>query len=237
MERERTDLHFSKGQEKRLLNAAAAAIGMDFPNPERLGCPEPYAIRDLAYRQTPLMETGELVDHIATCAPCFDAYSLFRRRRRLSRAGGTIMLAAGVLAFALLWHHALSPIPHPQLPAAGTAAPPVERATLDYREISPTRTVEPHLHIDKAPDLPKANLDLTILLPLGTEDGEYLVEVRTLSGDVVSHAMGRAEWNGSAETLATKLDLRNLGAGRYSLALRATVSSWHVYPLNLQNVK
>ena len=47
-------------------------------------------------------------------------------------------------------------------------------------------------------------LDLAVLLPLGTEDGEYSIEVRNAWGEVVVQAVGRARWNGTAEMLAAK---------------------------------
>src|SRR5579872_6227513 len=113
MEREPTDSYLSNREEKNLLHAAAAAVRTDFPNPDHRGCPDPSAVRKLARRSIPLRETSGLVDHIATCAPCFEAYTRFRRHFRLARAGGpTLLGVAGLVALTAWWPHAQTHGPH-----------------------------------------------------------------------------------------------------------------------------
>jgi hypothetical protein len=116
------------------------------------------------------------------------------------------------------------------------ASIPVTIATLDLGEISPTRSTEPRGSAEQAPHLQKAYLDLTILLPLGTEDGEYAIELRNQAGDALTRSTGKARWDGTAETLATKLDLRALAVGRYTVALREAGSSWRTYPVILEDL-
>ncbi len=237
MERQPSGFYLSRSEEKKLLGAAAAAVETDFPNPERIDCPEPRSVRDLARRRIPITETAGLVDHIATCAPCFDAYSRFRRQCKRVRAGSVVVVAVtGILALTLWRPHVSSLFPYRQPTAMVNPSTPSETATVDFRELSPTRSAEPQRHNPQTPRLRNVKLDLTVLLPFGTEDGEYSIEVRNASGEVVVQAVGRARWNGTAETLATKLDLRNLPAGRCTMALRASGSAWHVYPLILGDV-
>src|SRR5262245_41363632 len=80
----------SRRQEKRLLQAAADVTRTEYDNPERAGCPTPETLELLARRRFPLRDSQQLVDHIATCSPCFVAYSRFRaahkRRVRISYA-------------------------------------------------------------------------------------------------------------------------------------------------------
>jgi hypothetical protein len=238
MEGHRAEQHLTRSQEKRLLRAAAAAIKTEFPNLERCGCPELAAVRNLAQRRIPLPETGDLVDHIATCALCFDAYTRFRRRRRAVRVGGPILaFVVCMIVLALLWPHRASPVPIRPPLIAELPTVPVRKATLDYRGTSPTRSAESQYRPGEAPRLPRAVVDLSILLPIGTEDGAYSVELRASSTRAVIRANGTAKWDGRAETLATRVDLRQLAAGEYALALRKDGSSWRTYRVILEEGK
>ena len=238
MEGHRNEQHLTRRQEKRLLRAAAAAIKTEFPNPERCGCPESTAVRSLAQRRIPLSEAGDLVDHIATCAPCFDVYTRSRCRRRAVQLGGPILaFVVCIIVLALLWPHRASPLPiHPPL-IAELPPVPMRKATIDYRGTSPTRSAESQYRPGEVPRLPRAVVDLSILLPIGTEDGAYSVELRASSTRPVIHVNGTAKWDGRAETLATRVDLRQLVTGEYTLALRKDGSSWRTYRVILEEDK
>jgi hypothetical protein len=238
MERDATRFYLSKRQEKNLLHTAAAAVRTDFPNPDHRGCPDPSAVRKLARRSIPLRETADLVDHIATCAPCFDVYTRFRRHLRLARAGGPILLVvAGLVALMAWWPHSRTPGPHQQERAQVTTAVPIENAMLDFREMSAARSAETGHHSEPPPRIRKAYIELTILLPLGSDDGEYSLELRNSAGAVLISAPGAARWDGAAEKLITRLDLRGLAKGEYALALRQGDSSWRTYDVILEDVR
>jgi hypothetical protein len=238
MEERRTEERLTRRQEKRLLRAAAAAIKFEFPNPERCGCPDPEAVRSLAQRRIPLPQTGDLVDHIATCAPCFDAYTRLRRRRRIIWVGAPILAVVICLVALALWlSHRAALVPSRQQLLANLPPISVRQATIDYRETSPTRSAGPQDRAEETLQLPRAVLDLTILLPLGTEDGEYSVELRTSESNAVFRATGPAKWDGHAVTLATRVDLRQLTPGAYTLALRKDGSSWRTYRVVVEELK
>jgi hypothetical protein len=230
---------FTRSQERLLLRAVAAAIKTDFPNPERCGCPNPEAVRNLAQRRIPLSQTGDLVDHIATCAPCFDAYSRLRRRRRTVRViGPAVVGIICLIALALLSSpHRVPPVPPRQQLLANLPPIPVRPVTIDCRQTSPTRSPEPHVHVGESPHLPRGVLDLTILLAVGTEDGEYSIELRTSGTQAVVHASGSAKWDGHAVTLATRVDIRQVAAGVYTLALRKDGASWRTYRVIVEELK
>jgi len=237
MEHTGTELHLTDRQEKRFLREARAAIRAQFPNPQRSGCPKPNTIRDLALRRIPLVETGDLVDHVATCAPCFDTYRRYRRNRRLAQVGAPTLLAVlAVLALVWWWPHRLSRN-HSQPHLAVVSPPAILKATVDYREFSPTRSGEGTIGSKPTPHLHTALLDLAILLPLGTDDGAYAIEFRTAAGNAVAQATGTATWDGRAEVLAARVDLRNLVEGEYTIALREADGSWRIYPLILEGGK
>jgi hypothetical protein len=230
-------LYLTDRQEKRLLRGARAAIQAQFPNPQRCGCPEPDTLRNLALRRIPLEETGDLVDHVATCAPCFDAYRHYRRNRRIARIGPPTLLAViGVLALVLFWPHRVYHNPtQPHL--AVVSPPPIRKVTIDYREFSTTRSGERTIGSRRIPHLRMELSDLAILLPLGTADGTYAIELRPPAGNAAAQATGTATWDGQAEVLTARVDLRNLAEGEYTLALREAGDSWRVYPVILEKVK
>ena len=237
MERARSELYLTGRQEQQLLRGARAAIGAQFPNPQRSGCPEPDTLRNLALRRIPLVETGDLVDHVASCAPCFEAYRRYRRNQRIARVGAPTLLAVlSVLALVLSWPHRLSRNPHQ--PQVAVVSPPlIRKVTVDYREFSPTRSGEGTIASKRIPHLQQQFSELAILLPLGTDDGTYAVELRTPDGSPRAQTTGTAIWDGQAEVLMARLDLRNLPEGEYAIALREAGASWRSYPVILEKVK
>jgi hypothetical protein len=217
--------------ERRLIGVATDAIKTDFPNPERLGCPESTALRAIARRHLSAPDTEDAIDHIATCSPCFDEYNRHRRRHLLLRRGRVVLIcAACVGALGSAWHFGRMNRVSEKQPVAQQALDPVLTATLDFSK----RTVERSGDVQRKPEpetphLKRAVLRLTIRLPIGTEDGAYSVQFWTGDDQPVAEATGNAVWDGSAETLITVIDLRNLAAGEYKLAIRNARWSWSTY--------
>lgn len=228
-----TAKQFSRRDEQRLLKIATDSLRSDFPNQERHGCPGSEALQAIAGRHLDFPEADDVVDHIATCSPCFHEYSAHRRHYRLRLVGGTaICCVAIILLTALFWPFATPMRSRNQIVAQ--QPPTALKADLDFR----TRTVErsdrrqsPNEPI--APHLRRALLDLSIKLPIGVENGLYSVQFRTQAGQSVLNSTGTAAWDGAAETLATAVDLRNLAPGEYILAIRRATSAWRVYPVVL----
>ena len=83
-------------------------------------------------------------------------------------------------------------------------------------------------------DLPRGRLDLTMLLPVGSEPGGY--EVQILDSDLRSRASasGSAEIRNFITTLRTTLDVQQLPAGSYQLAVRRQGEEWQMFPARLQ---
>ena len=233
MEEKDTAKHFTRRDEQRLLKIATDSLRSDFPNSERHGCPGSEALQAIAGRHLEFPETDDLVDHIATCSPCFLEYSAHRRRYRLRLVGGTALCCvAGLLLTALFWRFAM-----PMRSRNETVAqlpPTALKAVLDFRN----RTVERSDRRQSpnepfAPHLRRALLDLSIKLPIGVEDGLYSVQFRNQLGQSIVNTTGTAAWDGAAETLATAVDLRSLAPGEYILAIRSGTSAWRVYPVVL----
>jgi hypothetical protein len=90
---------------------------------------------------------------------------------------------------------------------------------------------------DKEPEglvLSRARLKATILLPVGSEPGDY--EVQILDADLKSRATstGRAPIVDYVTTLVTTLDTSALPPGSYQLALRRQGEDWRLFPAQLR---
>lgn len=236
MEKVRAARKFARRDEKRLLRTATDALRSDFPNSERLGCPGSDALRAVAQRKLSFPESGNVVDHIAECSPCFGEYTTHRTRYRIYAIGKRAAACAAVLvAIAIAWRFSPWQL-EPRRQIVQRESPnPVLTATLDFRD----RTVERSGRAQppnstEAPHLKRALLDASIKLPLGMEDGVYSVELRTKLRQPVLGTTGAATWDGNAETLVARMDLRHLASGEYVLAIRMGSSSWRTYPVVLE---
>ena len=88
---------FARREEKRLLKLAAEVSLTDFPNPERAGCPSPQTLRAMAWRQMPLEQTEDFIDHIATCSPCFEQYMIHRRECKRRKTAQVLFFCVGIV--------------------------------------------------------------------------------------------------------------------------------------------
>ena len=223
---------FTRREERRLLDLATDYVRAAFPNPERLGCPGSEALKSIAGRHLKFPEAEDIVDHIATCSPCFLEYNAMRRRSRRRLVGGTALCLVGLLLTGLIWRLAT-----PMRPRNDTIAqqPPTPlKAVLDFRNRTVKRSDREQTSNEPvAPHLRRALLNLSINLPIGVEDGLYSVQFRNQFGQSVVNAEGTATWDGSAETLVTAVDLRNLAPGEYILAVRRGNSAWREYAVIL----
>jgi len=220
--------------EKRLVKMASEALRGDCPNPERIGCPSPTAIEAVVRRRLASPDFDNVVDHIATCAPCFEEYNRLRQRYRLRNASAVVLGCAALLVLAFLWKYGPAKQPHPREPVAKDASAPALAATLDYRNWTVERSEQSRSRPVETPHLTRARLNLTIKLPIGTEDAAYTVQFRSSNNETVVEAVGSATWDGTAEALKISPDLRNVPAGTYTLAIRSANSSLRLYSVVLE---
>jgi hypothetical protein len=122
----------------------------------------------------------------------------------------------------------------PPSPTIAQQPPTAIKAVLDFRSRTVARSDGKQSPVEPAaPHLKRALLNLSINLPVGVEDGFYSVQFRNQFGQSVLNSEGTAAWDGSAETLATAVDLRNLAPGEYILAVRRGSSAWREYAVIL----
>src|SRR5262249_34577543 len=160
---------------------------------------------------------GDLVDHVATCSPCFQTY---RRRRSVYRwRVRTIQVIASLVGIVLLTVGSRG-IPASSglySPIAETLArfrtPPKQMTSrvLDLRMQGATRGASSGLADVNALKLPRVPLALTILLRIGSDKGKYDV-VLTGPRDSVA-AAGNARMQDFAQALPVSIDLSGLQPG------------------------
>jgi hypothetical protein len=224
---------FTRREEQRLLELATDYVRSGFPNPERLGCPGSEALKSIAGRHLDFPEAEDFVDHIATCSPCFLEYNAIRRRSQRRFAGGIALCCVVILLVTGLILR-LATSTRPANPTIAQQPPTAIKAVLDFRSRTVARSDGKQSPVEQvAPHLKRALLSLNINLPVGVEDGLYSVQFRNQFGQSVLNSEGTAAWDGSAETLATAVDLRNLTPGEYILAVRRGSSAWREYAVIL----
>ena len=76
---------YSASEEKRFLDAMGRALLSEFPNPERIGCPDATLLKGIASHKVPLAQADPWLDHITSCSPC---YGDFRQFRQIPCGGG-----------------------------------------------------------------------------------------------------------------------------------------------------
>lgn len=67
--------------ERELIEALERVVREDYPNPERIGCPDQEALKAAA--GSPTRASQSVLDHLAKCAPCLEEYDRLRHRINL----------------------------------------------------------------------------------------------------------------------------------------------------------
>jgi hypothetical protein len=224
---------FEPRDETDLVRAATEALPAVFPNPERLNCPEASTLEAIAGRHLSFPHIDDLLDHIATCSPCFTAYGVYRKEHcshcNRRRCAAVVAVLTVVITAGYFGHKVLSPT-HRPLEQISEVAPLT--AVLDFHNRTSERSVQaPPPEPQETPHLRRALLNVQILLPLGTEDGQYSVQFRSNAGAIAAQSTGTAKWDGTTETLSARIDLRRVEPGQYTLAVRKGTSSWRLYSI------
>ena len=226
------DKAFSRRQEKSLLRIAAQITRSAFDSPQRIGCPKSQTLKLLAQRSPSVAESPDLIDHIATCSPCFNEYSRHRTAHKRRVAIWFWLASFALLALCFLLARARI-LPTGQAPAfkneiAG-GAQPLEQV-LDLRLSSIPRGDAPEPRGAQLPRIPRGKLALSIYLPTGSEDGVYEIALVNASGRDVLTASAEAKLQNYIEVLPASLDLSRFSTGRYVLRIRRRPEGqWNSY--------
>jgi hypothetical protein len=209
-------------EEKRILDLLGGGLSQDFPNPQRVGCPDSAMLKGIALHQVPLTEADPWLDHFSSCSPCFQEFSQLRKQALDRRRSTQVWLAAAaVLLFAAagwLWVR---------------TGPPVQRTAmvvLDLRERSLARGENPAHTKQLALEIPRTAKHLIMDLPIGSKEGSYDLALLNEAGDEVSRATGTATLKDQIVILRADIDIGDLSPGFYFLGVRQPGLEWSRYP-------
>jgi hypothetical protein len=209
-------------EEKRLLDLLAQGLSQDFPNPERIGCPDPAVLRAIALHKLPLTEARQWLDHLSTCSPCFQQASQFRkeaegrRRRRWTTAGGAAILLLAIAVW--VWVH--------------TRKPTTE--VLDLRQVPAVNPQNPVAQGQHTLVLYRWARHLTLDLPAGSEPGiEEEIAVFTETNVEVFDTSATTQLRDQVVIVEVDVDLGNFQPGEYFLGIRQPGLTWTDYRVSV----
>lgn len=213
----------------------------DYPNPDRIGCPGIEILKQLASQQLPANHPA--YKHVMECSPCYQ--ELLDIRAAMPQAVGETSTSSAPRTSSSRWIW------------AGSIAALLVCAIVAYFVFSPrlqtsVSNQEVALNVDlqhwrvfrsDTPEkqrgplvFPKQRLDLTFSLPVGSEDGKYEVQIASKpDGPALVSSHGTAQLEDHTETLRTRLDVRSLPAGSYSLEIRRSGSGPLHVPIKITN--
>jgi hypothetical protein len=234
----------SKEAEDRLLKAGEKLFRTAYPNPERSRRFDSAALKAAASRSHREPLPAELVDELTWSSETFAEYEGYLRQAHFARRMRFLAACAAVvvgLGGGLWWYLGTVGSPSgrepvigredtpkqdtpPQLQAPQRQEPAPEEAfqvaVLDLRLRGAVRgqgqEVPPNV-----PVLPAHRLDLTVHLPVGSEEGEYEILVARQQGEEpLASTRATVRLVDYIATAKTRLDLSSLDPGPYSLELR-----------------
>jgi len=233
------------GKEGDLLAFARSYLSEAFPNPERTGCPPDDALRLLAIR--PMQSDESVSEHLTSCSPCFNTYMAclaetrveaiqYQRPRRITwvRQSAAVLCVAAILviaAYLFITKRRTAPIVAPRtpvpMPASGTpdhtqAAAIYPAVLIDLSNVSPTRGSKRGRGGSVAQMIPSGSpLDLTVRLPLGSEERLFSITLRSGRHIVWSESTQARRENGDT-LLRVHADFRDITTGLYNLQVAST---------------
>jgi hypothetical protein len=219
--------------DRRLLEILRQGLTKEFPNPDRIGCPRPTLLRDIARRRVPLEEAKPWLDHLGSCSPCYQDFTEFRKQiSRQRRKLQLSLAAAAVFLFAFagwLWEHTR--------PAVKTTATVI----LDLRERSVLRGQSPTETELPALEIPRSAKHLVMELPIGSREGVYEVALLDSSDKtntpeeqrVLLNTTGTAKLQDHTMFLQTEIDFGKISPGPYFLGVRQPGLEWTRFPIRV----
>jgi len=252
--------HFEK-KDNELLDFARTYLSESFPNPERQGCPSDSALRSLTLN--PNQCEPSVTEHLASCSPCFVRYSELLAELKSQRAAeeksswkrlsawpkthpvltGTLVACAAIIAivagilFSRLRQPNSPPVEVHNTPGRGSTVKQVAAYSpfsIDLSKVSPIRgSQNPSTEALRA-RVPKSPLDLTLILPLGSEERAYRVTLKDGTRTVWSKTVQAHLSNGQL-LVQFEVDLTQLATGHYDLDVESPTGIRLVQPVSVED--
>ncbi len=224
-----------------LLRFADSYLRDAFPNPARTGCPADQELQNLAER--PTQANAAVTEHISCCSPCYERYAeLLEQQRASLRLGffGRLGRHWHIRRARLIWSSAAALV---LLCAAvvliitrsGPKPTAYSAFAIDLSSASPIRGTggEP---AKREIQVPQETLELSIQLPIGTEEGAYEVSLRS-GPNVLWSQVAQARLIEHIVRLKTRVDLRPFSPGKYELTVESASGLRFVQPIQITRPK
>jgi hypothetical protein len=224
----------SAADERKLLEILEQSSLHDYPNPDRVGCPETSFLHTLAFDRKSILISDARLDHVAHCSPCFRQFVGFRKqagwRKGFHRAiaiAAMVLLTLGLsIYFAISRDHLLRTRTDLRTDIA---------TNLDLRDVVVTRGVpDPNAPTSEEPrKLRRGHLAATVTLPPESEPGTYQFEVLGEREKPLAISQGEARIENGLTVLIVRLDLSAISPGDYSLGFRRSPQGWAYCPIRV----
>ena len=212
-------------EEKRILDLLARGLSRDFPNPQRVGCPGPAVLRNIALHKLPLSEADPWLDHLGSCSPCFQEFTEIRKQAAGQQKRTQMWLVAAAMVLlavgGFLWVRSR--------PAGQTAAVVV----LDLRGRATIRGESTPENSQLPLEVARNARSLTLDLPIGSNEGAYDVAVFNPSGAELFRTSATAKLEDHVVVLRADVDLVGVPPGPYVLGLRQPGLEWTRFPIRV----
>jgi len=200
-------------------------LSQDFPNPQRVGCPDSAVLRGIAFHKVPLAEADRWLDHFSSCSPCFQEFTQFRKQGLDDRRRTQMWLAAAAMVLLVLagwlWVRSRS--------SGQTAAVVVLdlRGRATVRGENTPESSQPPLEVSR--NARSLNLDL----PIGSNEGTYDLALLNPVGDELFRTSATAKLENHIVVLRADVDLAGVSPGSYFLGVRQPGLEWTRFSIRL----
>jgi hypothetical protein len=205
--------HLTPEQRRATLKLLEKSALTDYPNPDRIGCPDSAFLRRLATDRKSIPLSDGRLEHVVRCSPCFAEFVEFRdaAKHRITRRRAFIgVVAAAAAALAALAIRSTT----------GPSDLQYEHAEIDLLKTGTERGAYSGPSSVRV-DLPRKPLALAITLPFASPTGDY--EVQVLRSDGTPSGLkwsGKAYLSDGKTILKLRINLSSLPPDDYQLGYR-----------------
>ena len=229
---------FADEDERQFLDSLGQSALRDFPNPERKDCPGGEFLRTLAVDRNAIPASDVRIGHVVHCSPCFQELAGFQkaatqRQLRMRIAVGLAAAAAVIIVSSLwVWERSNGGFGRQRVVANDKSALILAQISLENRSVA-RGTAEPS-EDGETLRMPRGRLNLTILLPFGSAEGAYEVQLLKEIDKPMIIQSGQAARVGGVTKFVVALNTSGLAVGKYLLGVRHPPLEWAFNPITVE---